>query len=92
MLQFGHECLRTKNWEGRLPLLMSHAHHAIAEYMGEQEKAAYYRQPQAWKAEQGIMNSQRSRQPPSQAAHAVQPRHLKLRFNLDPCSPLLLAR
>ena len=35
MLRFGQECLQSKNWEGRLPLLLTHAHHVIAGELGE---------------------------------------------------------
>jgi hypothetical protein len=48
MLAFGRECVASQKWGGRVPLILVDAHYDYAEFLNEQDRAAYWRQPEVW--------------------------------------------
>jgi hypothetical protein len=48
MLKFGRECLDSKTWGGRIPLVLAEAHNSLSRYYEGDEQKAYWRQPRIW--------------------------------------------
>ena len=49
MLEFGHECVDSKKWGGRVPLILRDAHEALVKYLPAEEKVGYWKRPEVWK-------------------------------------------
>ena len=49
MLQFGQQCVNSKRWGGRVPLILLDAHDSLAKYLPKDEQAAYWKQPEVWR-------------------------------------------
>lgn len=47
-LAFGHECLQSTNWGGRVPLVLLDAHAAICGRLDPSDQPAYWKQPTVW--------------------------------------------
>jgi hypothetical protein len=48
MLDFGRQCVRSRDWGGRVPLILLDAHYAIQRRMEGNAKNDYWKQPQVW--------------------------------------------
>jgi len=48
LLAFGRQCVQTKDWGGRVPLIMLDAHEAIRSYLEGEAKTNYWKQPDVW--------------------------------------------
>lgn len=48
LLAFGRECVESTKWGGRVPLILLDAHIAIANYLEDDEKAAYWKRTDVW--------------------------------------------
>ncbi len=48
MLEFAHECVNSKKWGGRVPLILLDAHVALEVYLTEAERKVYWKQPEVW--------------------------------------------
>jgi hypothetical protein len=48
MLQFGRECVASKKWGGRVPLILIDAHDAVARYIDKDKRHAYWEDPSVW--------------------------------------------
>ena len=48
MLAFGRECVHSKEWGGRVPLVLSDAHEALARYLNRPDRPAYWKRPEVW--------------------------------------------
>ena len=46
LLEFGHQCLRSQNWRGGIPLLVVSAHERLADVSGDRQM--YFQQPTVW--------------------------------------------
>jgi hypothetical protein len=46
MIQFGRECLRGGNWEGRIPFILVSAHWNLSQYAPDRD--GYFAQPEVW--------------------------------------------
>jgi hypothetical protein len=46
VLEFGHQCLRSQNWRGGIPLLVVTAHERLADVSGDRQM--YFQQPSVW--------------------------------------------
>jgi hypothetical protein len=46
MIQFGRECLRGGNWEGRIPFILVDAHWKLAQDAPDRDE--YFTQPEVW--------------------------------------------
>lgn len=50
MLAFGRECVASKVWKGRVPLILLDAHEGLAAYIKDpDERKAYWKQAEVWK-------------------------------------------
>ena len=47
-IQFGRECVRSKEWKGRVPLVLWEAHRMLANDKATGLKDAYWKQPKVW--------------------------------------------
>lgn len=47
MIDFGRECLRGGNWEGRIPFVLVDAHEDLSKYASDPDE--YYTKPEVWK-------------------------------------------
>lgn len=54
LLAFGHECLETQNWRGRLPHLLLDVHESVASEWGGGEEQ-YFHQPEVWADIQAVL-------------------------------------
>ena len=49
LLAFGHECVESKVWKGRVPLQLVDVHEALARYLKDpEEKQAYWKRSAVW--------------------------------------------
>lgn len=48
MLKFGHECVDSSKWGGRVPLILVDAHIEYAQLLNTQDRTDYWRQPDVW--------------------------------------------
>ena len=48
MLEFGRECVKSKQWGGHVPLILRDAHESLAKYLKKEQQAAYWKQPEVW--------------------------------------------
>jgi hypothetical protein len=48
MLEFGRECVASKKWGGRVPLILLEAHINLARYAERAGSTNYWRQPEVW--------------------------------------------
>jgi hypothetical protein len=67
MLAFGRECVRTENWEGRLPFLLIEAHRRIARnyLVSAQSDQGYFARPYVWNDIQSVYVPYLARHPES---------------------------
>jgi len=49
MLKFGRECLESKIWGGRVPLILVEVHYSLAQYLKGDERKKYWKRPDVWK-------------------------------------------
>jgi hypothetical protein len=66
MLAFGRACLRTENWEGRLPFILTEAHRRISRsippsYQTRRIDVSYWSRPDVWKDCQAVYEPYLSR-------------------------------
>jgi hypothetical protein len=48
MVAFGRECVASKKWGGRVPLVLAETYYDYAQLLDEKERDGYWRQPQVW--------------------------------------------
>ncbi len=48
MLAFGRECVQSKQWGGRTPLILAAAHEALTAYLEEPARTNYWKKPEVW--------------------------------------------
>ncbi|HXT12992.1 MAG TPA: hypothetical protein VN873_15630 [Candidatus Angelobacter sp.] len=48
MLAFGRECAASTTWGGRVPLILVDAHYDCAVSLPQEDRAAYWKQPDVW--------------------------------------------
>jgi hypothetical protein len=48
MLAFGRECVASREWGGRVPLILTDAHEAIRRYLEKSEQDDYWKHPDVW--------------------------------------------
>jgi hypothetical protein len=48
MVAFGRECVQSKQWGGKIPLILVAAHKAIPVYLEDPERTNYWKQPEVW--------------------------------------------
>lgn len=50
MLEFGRECVMSKEWGGRVPLILVKAHtRLVDEYLPAADRAGYWKRPEVWR-------------------------------------------
>ncbi len=49
MLAFGRSCAKSREWGGRVPLMLVDAHSRLANYLPAAERTNYWRQPTVWR-------------------------------------------
>jgi hypothetical protein len=47
-LAFGRECVESKHWGGRVPLMLVEVHEGIAQRLEEDERKEYWKEPRVW--------------------------------------------
>jgi hypothetical protein len=49
LLEFGHECVNSQTWKGRVPLVLVDTHEALARYLTDpDERKNYWKSPTVW--------------------------------------------
>jgi len=48
LLAFGWECVQSKVWGGKVPLILLDAHEDICRYLDDSEKTNYWKRPDVW--------------------------------------------
>jgi len=48
LLKFGRECVASKNWGGKVPLILVDAHNMLVTYLPREKRADYWKQPEVW--------------------------------------------
>jgi hypothetical protein len=48
MLDFGRECVASKEWGGRVPLILFNAHLQLCEYLPPEERDGYWKDAGVW--------------------------------------------
>jgi hypothetical protein len=48
MLRFGRECVAQTEWRGTVPLILVDAHWKLANYVPQEQRDAYWKQPGVW--------------------------------------------
>jgi hypothetical protein len=48
MVAFGRECVASKKWGGRVPLVLAETYYDYAQLLDEKDRDGYWRQPQVW--------------------------------------------
>lgn len=49
LLEFGHQCVDSLQWKGRVPLILMEAHEQLSRRLPEDEQRAYLKNPDVWK-------------------------------------------
>jgi hypothetical protein len=49
MVEFGRQCVASKQWGGRVPLILLKAHETLFGYMQAENRTNYWKQPLVWK-------------------------------------------